>query len=583
MRYFVRRLTKLIASGVFLVASSASAVQLYAINEENRIYTYARDTWVEIDNTGNTKMLAGSRNRLYQLNDAGEILEYNFTPCMLEICPGWILIDNNAATKKIVVDNSRGTLYQMHRNGSIFRYTGRRCEETGCRGWERLDNNTRGRDIAAGGGHLYQMHDSGEIWRSTGAACDPDWCRGWDRIDNDPNNVEISAGNQGLIKRGASGHIWRFVGQPCAGTLCSGWQRLDNNSQTSAIISAERGVYQKHRSGAIWRYTGTPCLGDSCLGWEHLDDNGATFQIAAEGGHLYQIHNSGSIYRFTGDPCTADAGCRGWTYLNSRDVAVGSTGAFTTRMDGAYPSLYVFGHRNRSEKEKAIDFCQFRMGEELLECDVQSGVCRVGMITIKRFTDGPRGYRNHRACRDKQGAERLKRLGNALAPVVAGHATFNYASYRSWMRVIENHAGPKYALPRETRRALQPYFQGINLGTVRFAHTTSKLAGDGNACITDCKTIYCTADPTVQAWRAGSIQNLLIHELEHTAQCQRWGGRTLYALRWFRNMDVGLLRSLRASGGSSTTKWATRVHDALPMEEKAQEKADNTCADSGLC
>lgn len=57
----------------------------------------------------------------------------------------------------------------------------------------------------------------------------------------------------------------------------------------------------------------------------------------------------------------------------------------------------------------------------------------------------------------------------------------------------------------------------------------------------------------------------------------------MYALRWFRNMDVGLIRSLRASGSESSEDWEERVHDALPLEEKAQKKADDVCADSGLC
>ena len=47
----------------------------------------------------------------------------------------------------------------------------RRLQRRVCPGWQLLDNNAATVRISASSRHLYQLHNSGRIWRSTGAAC----------------------------------------------------------------------------------------------------------------------------------------------------------------------------------------------------------------------------------------------------------------------------------------------------------------------------------------------------------------------------------------------------------------------------
>ena len=562
--------------GLCGLPASAVAEQLYLINDENRVYLYADETWVEIDNTGNTVSLTGTNTVAYQLNEEGQILRYMNTPCTASVCVGWDLLDNNSRTAEIVADNERGTLYQRHDTGWIWVHDGSRCGASGCTGWRQLDRNPRTKMIAAGGGNLYQLHDNGNMWIHTGEPCNATACPGWTLIDNNANTKKIFAAGNRLVQLHNNGAIWEFTGQQCGASGCTGWRRLDTNPNTKDLALTRNQLYQIHTTGWVWRYTGRPCNStDGCAGWEQWDRNPAGFEIAAAGGALYQMHRIGETWRSTGRRCAGE-NCPGWRMLGARGTAVSAAAdmAVVRSLRGGAQSLYVFGRTPRNNREKAIAFCNKRMGEDLLPCDVQSGVCTVGMTTIKRFKDGPGGSRNYRACRDKNGPERLKRLGNALAPMFGIHTGFNYASYRSYMKVIDNHAGPKTPLPRETWRTLQPFYTDVNLQTVRIAHSTSGLVGDG--CIADCNTIYCVNRRTIQSWRDGNINQLLTHELEHAAQCARWGGRTMYGLRWFRNLDVSLIRAIR-NDAAAPVDAATRVHDRMPMEEKAEEKAIEVC------
>ncbi|TPG59658.1 hypothetical protein EAH89_05315 [Roseomonas nepalensis] len=275
--------------------------------------------WQLLDNNAATVRLAASAGNLYQLHNSGRIWRHTGTPCSGNSCPGWQMLDNNGATVGIVADG--GQLYQLHDSGRIWRHTGAPCSGNSCPGWQMLDNNGATVALAAGGGQLYQLHNTGRIWRFTGTACNGNSCPGWQMLDNNGATVGIVADGAQLYQLHDSGRIWRFTGAACSGNSCPGWQMLDNNGATVGIVAAGGSLYQLHNTGRIWRFTGAACNGNACPGWQMLDNNPATINLVASGNQLYQVHNTGRIWRHTGVACSGNS-CPGWQMLDNN----GSTG-----------------------------------------------------------------------------------------------------------------------------------------------------------------------------------------------------------------------------------------------------------------
>ncbi len=251
---------------------------------------------------------------LFQLHNDGRIWVSTGVTCNGNSCPGWVMLDNNPATRSIAAAGT--ALYQLHADGRIWRYTGVRCGGASCPGWQLLDNNPRSVAIAAGGTNLYQRHNDGKIWRSTGVACSGASCPGWRMFDNNPATVDIVADGTRLYQLHNSGRIWRSTGAACTGNSCPGWTMFDNNPATKAIAAAGGQLFQLHRDGRIWRSTGAACSGNSCPGWTMLDNNPATIDIAANVGGLFQLHNGGRIWRSTGAACSGNS-CPGWVMLDN--------------------------------------------------------------------------------------------------------------------------------------------------------------------------------------------------------------------------------------------------------------------------
>ena len=280
--------------------------------------------WVMLDNNPATRAIASGSNRLYQLHADGKVWRYTGVRCGSGFCPGWQLLDNNPATVAITAGGTN--LYQRHNTGKIWRFTGTACTGASCPGWTMLDNNPATADILADGALLYQRHNTGKIWRSTGAACSGATCPGWIMLDNNPATKAIVAAGGQLYQLHATGRIWRSTGVACSGTSCPGWTMLDNNPAGVEIAASPAGLFQRHGDGKIWRSTGTPCSGASCPGWTLLDNNGATVQIQATGSGLFQRHNTGRIWKSTGVACTG-ASCPGWTMLDNNPAARSIVGA----------------------------------------------------------------------------------------------------------------------------------------------------------------------------------------------------------------------------------------------------------------
>jgi subtilisin family serine protease len=280
--------------------------------------------WVLLDNNPATKAIAAGANNLYQLHSDGKIWRYTGTRCGGASCPGWQLLDNNPATVQIAAGGAN--LYQRHNTGKIWRFTGTACTGNSCPGWTMLDNNPATVDIVADGNLLYQRHNTGKIWRFTGTACSGTSCPGWTMLDNNPAAKAISAAGGQLYQLHNTGRIWRFTGTVCSATGCPGWSMLDNNPAGVAISAGVGGLFQRHNDGSIWRATGVACTGNSCPGWVKLDNNAATVQIQATGSGLYQRHNTGKIWKSTGVACSA-TGCPGWTMIDNNPAATAIVGA----------------------------------------------------------------------------------------------------------------------------------------------------------------------------------------------------------------------------------------------------------------
>jgi hypothetical protein len=217
-------------------------------------------------------------------------------------------------------------------------------------------------------------------------------------------------------------------------------------------------------------------------------------------------------------------------------------------------------------------------------CWVVKNHCGVTRMPVKKFGNGP--LVRYSACREKHGAERLKKAADKLAPVLAPHTAFFISQYRKYMGNISAVADRPTVLPASTRQRLQRYFTLSDLSKVRIAFSPSALVGAPppvSACITDCTTIYCRDHSFVARVRSGEISNLLIHEIAHTQQCARWGGRNQYAMQWFRNVPRGLIDAASAKGASpgGSTSFGTRFHDGMPMEQEAFGVAGRTCATLG--
>jgi hypothetical protein len=208
-------------------------------------------------------------------------------------------------------------------------------------------------------------------------------------------------------------------------------------------------------------------------------------------------------------------------------------------------------------------------------CKVESGNCGPGWTRIKVFGHGFRT--KFTACRDKRTAERIKKLGNAAAVLRRPEML---ALYRTMFKRIRFKADRPTPLPAATISTLQQSFRARDLRQVRIAHTRSKFLS-GGSCIVDCRIIYCRNRNMVRRARgigmaAGvppRISDLLLHEIEHTAQCARWGGRNRYALKWFRHLPIGILRAMKRGDGG----FLDRQHDRMPLEAKAERKAQRLC------
>jgi hypothetical protein len=97
--------------------------------------------------------------------------------------------------------------------------------------------------------------------------------------------------------------------------------------------------------------------------------------------------------------------------------------------------------------------------------------------------------------------------------------------------------------------------------------------------MTDCYDIYFPAGKGVvkelkngrifNSGNAGMLQWLL-HEIAHSKQCNKWGGRYTYADKWFSQIPGAPIEAIITKRTNISHK---SIHDKMPMEAAAEKKA----------
>lgn len=135
-----------------------------------------------------------------------------------------------------------------------------------------------------------------------------------------------------------------------------------------------------------------------------------------------------------------------------------------------------------------------------------------------------------------------------------------------------------HSLPAVYRQVLAQHYPGVNLANVRFGRGTRQPS---NNATTDCMTIYFNDAVQVDKMRNGTLNSdqeiyWMLHELQHTVQCQQAGGRDFYAKMWFEHLSLAFLNSSDLA----------QIHDNMPMEGNATSvgslvltKLQNCCID----
>ena len=218
-------------------------------------------------------------------------------------------------------------------------------------------------------------------------------------------------------------------------------------------------------------------------------------------------------------------------------------------------------------KERAQAACKEYTKKYGKSCIVKQGNCPISRMPIAKYRGG--ALIKYSACREKFGAERLKKAAN-VATMARPTSQFLVGSYSALFARIKAKSSNRSKLPRATQKALQKHFPAVNLSGVTIAHSSSKAV---KGCITDCKKIYCRRASTITKFQNGTISRLLVHEIGHTEQCSKWGGRNRYALHWFRHLPVGVVKGIK----KGEDKYVERLHDKMPMESSAESKAQRVC------
>ncbi len=134
-----------------------------------------------------------------------------------------------------------------------------------------------------------------------------------------------------------------------------------------------------------------------------------------------------------------------------------------------------------------------------------------------------------------------------------------------------------HRLPDHYLNVLAPHFPGVDLTQVNIGFSDRQ---PHNNATTDCKNIYFNDAVMVRQAVQGTLfigstngrpdpektnMDWLLHELRHVEQCQLWGGRDTYALRWMHDMSQAMVRQMSLEQQS--------IHADQAMEKDADRVA----------
>ena len=158
------------------------------------------------------------------------------------------------------------------------------------------------------------------------------------------------------------------------------------------------------------------------------------------------------------------------------------------------------------------------------------------------------------------------RFGGWTLSLPAISVPTTYDLYKTFMSLMSSGVQMK-AMPYALIQKLDPYYAN-NLNIVRYGHA-SRLS---NTAITDCTKIYFSSKDMTDAIAkntplTASSMRWLLHELAHTEQCYKVGGREAYAKMWFKDLGTALVTPPFSSNDMK------EIHDKMPMEKDAEAKA----------
>jgi hypothetical protein len=140
------------------------------------------------------------------------------------------------------------------------------------------------------------------------------------------------------------------------------------------------------------------------------------------------------------------------------------------------------------------------------------------------------------------------------------------------------------SLPSDFRKMIRRHY-GNYVDKIKYA--SSKHTSTDQTAMTDCYDIYFPAGSGVVAeLKNGRIfdgknarrLHWLLHEIEHSEQCNRWGGRYTYADKWFGQLSGTVLEQIITKRTKISNK---SIHNAMPMEANAEKKADKVMQQLG--
>jgi hypothetical protein len=156
-----------------------------------------------------------------------------------------------------------------------------------------------------------------------------------------------------------------------------------------------------------------------------------------------------------------------------------------------------------------------------------------------------------------------------------------YAAYKAYMYWVDRGvSGGDNKMKSAWITKLDPYYSN-NLANVRVSYT-SRFSNLG---MTDCYHIYFGNKTIVNKIKSGSDLSKtqlhwLAHELTHSQQCQKVGGRKKYALRWFREIGGVILNAIKSGHFSDIVKDIfsaqnlAQYDNNMSMEKQAEQHAD---------